>query len=118
MGMMLSAALLAGFALSLQAAAGAEGPPIDTLRVRPIPRPPARGNTIDSASWGPPQVRIPTGQGSVSIWLLRASDTLFVAAAIPDSTRSWTDGLAVFVDVEGDHATAPGPDDFQWALRR
>ena len=103
----LSARLLAAAALSLQAAAGAQGPPDDTLRVRPIARPPAPEARIDSATWGPPQVRIPTGQGTVSVWLLRAADTLFVAAAVPDSTRSWADALAVYFDVQGDRPAAP-----------
>ena len=110
--------LLAAAALSLQAAAGAQGPPDDTLRVRPIARPPAPEARIDSATWGPPQVRIPTGQGTASVWLLRAADTLFVAAAVPDSTRSWADALAVYFDVQGDGAPAPAHDDFQWSLRR
>ena len=89
------ARLLVAAALSLQAAAGAQGPPADTLRVRPIARPPAFEARIDSATWGPPQVRIPTGQGTASVWLLRAADTLFVAAAVPDSTRSWADALRI-----------------------
>jgi hypothetical protein len=115
--MTLSAGLVAAFALSLPAV-GAKSRPTDTLRVRSIQRPPAPGTGIDSATWGAPQVRIATGQGTASVWLLRAADTLFVAAAIPDSTRSWADALAFFLDLQGDHAAAPAHEDFQWSLRR
>ena len=114
----LSAGWLAAAALSLQLAAGAAGPPADTLRVRSIARPPAPGAGIDSAAWGSPQVRIPMRQGNASVWLLRAADTLFVAAAVPDTTRSWADALAVYFDVRGDRGPAPAHDDFQWSLRR
>jgi hypothetical protein len=98
--------------------AGADGPPADTLRVQAIAHLPAADARIDSAGWGAPQVRIPTRQGTASVWLLRAADTLFVAAEIPDSTRSWADAFAVCIDVQGDRTAAPAHDDFQWSLRR
>jgi hypothetical protein len=79
---------------------------------------PAADGRIDSFAWGPPQVRIPTGQGTASIWLLRAADTAFVVAALPDTTRSWADALAICFDVSGDRAAAPAHDDFQWSLQR
>jgi hypothetical protein len=93
-------------------------PAFDTLRLRTLARPPAADGRIDSLAWGPPQVRIPTEQGQASVWLLRSADTLFVAAALPDRTRSWADGLAVCLDVGGDAAAAPAHDDFQWSLQR
>lgn len=63
-------------------------------------------------------MRIPTRQGTASIWLLRAADTVFVAASIPDSTRSWADALAICFDLAGTRADAPGHEDFQWSLQR
>ena len=96
----------------------AGAPPADTLRVRTISRPPASDARLDTLAWGAPQVRIPTRQGSAAIWLLRAADTLFIAAAIPDTTLSWSDALAICFDLGGDGADAPGHDDFEWSFRR
>lgn len=93
-------------------------PPADGLRFRAIAHPPPADGRIDSIAWGEPQVRIPTAQGIASIWLLRAADTAFVAAWLPDATPSWSDALAVYFDVSGDRAGAPAHDDFQWSLRR
>jgi len=92
--------------------------PTDTLRLRAIPRPPAADGRIDSAAWGPPQLRIATAQGQASVWLLRTADTAFVAVAVPDRSRSWADAVAVCFDVTGDRAAAPAHDDFQWSLQR
>ena len=103
---MLLAAVLAGL------------PPADTLRVRNVPRPPEAGGRLDTLAWGAPQVRIPTRQGTAAIWLLRAADTLFIAAAIPDTTPSWSDALAICFDLGGDRTQAPGHDDFEWSFRR
>ncbi|HZN98951.1 MAG TPA: hypothetical protein VFB61_14545, partial [Gemmatimonadales bacterium] len=63
----------------------------DTLWVRPIDRPLSLAPIIDSVSLGSPQVRIRTGQGTALVWLLRARDTVFLAASIPDSTFYWGD---------------------------
>ena len=93
-------------------------PPSDTLRLRAIARPPAADGRIDSAAWGPPQLRIATAQGQASVWLLRAVDTAFVAVAVRDRSPSWADGVAVCFDIEGDRATAPAHDDFQGSLQR
>jgi hypothetical protein len=93
-------------------------PPADTLRLRAIAHPPSPDGRIDSLAWGAPQVRIPTAQGVASIWLLRAADSAFVAAWVPDATPSWRDALAVCFNVSGDRASVPGHDDFQWSLRR
>jgi hypothetical protein len=93
-------------------------PPSDTLRLRAIARPPAADGRIDSAAWGPPQLRIATAQGHASVWLLRAADTAFVAVAVPDRSRSWADGVALCFDVAGDRAAAPAHDDFQWSVQR
>jgi hypothetical protein len=93
-------------------------PPSDTLRLRAIARPPAADGRIDSATWGPAQLRIATTQGLASVWLLRAADTAFVAVAVPDRSRAWADGVAVYFDIAGDRAAAPAHDDFQWSLQR
>jgi hypothetical protein len=68
--------------------------------------------------WGEPQVRIVSRQGTASIWLLRAADTVFVAASIPDASPSWADALAICFDVGGNRADTPQHDDFQWSFQR
>lgn len=92
--------------------------PADTLRVRTIAHAPSADAGVDRHEWGAPQVRITTRQGTAAIWLLRAADTLFIAAAIPDTTRVWSDALAICFDLGGDGAGAPGHDDFEWSFRR
>jgi hypothetical protein len=98
-------------ALTLQLAA-------DTLLIRTIDRPPPPNLTIDSASLGPPQVRIRTGEGTAVVWLLRARDTVFILASIPDSTVYWGDDFIVNIDTRGDAAPDPQHDDFQLYFRR
>jgi hypothetical protein len=93
-----------------------QGP--DTVRVRPLSHPVRPGTPIDSAALGAPAVQIPTGQGTARVWLLRASDTLFVAVSIPDSTRDWRDDFVLSIDTRGDGGAGPQHDDFQWDLRR
>jgi hypothetical protein len=90
----------------------------DSLAIQSIPRPPRPDIPIDSASLGTPQVRIPTGQGSVLVWLLRAADTVFLAASIPDTTPYWGDDLVLSFDTDGDAASSPQHDDFQLYFRR
>ncbi|HET6778598.1 MAG TPA: hypothetical protein VFH26_06895 [Gemmatimonadales bacterium] len=101
---------LALFLLQLAAA--------DTLPIRVINRPPPPGSRIDSVGLGLPQVRIPTGQGTALVWLLRAQDTVFVLASIPDSTPYWGDDFVISLDTRGDGAPAPQHDDFQLYFRR
>jgi hypothetical protein len=90
----------------------------DTLRIRTADRPPEINQTLDGVSLGSPQVRIRTGQGTASVWLLRNRDTVYVAASIPDSTPYWGDDFVVSLDTSGDAATAPQHDDFQLYFRR
>ena len=90
----------------------------DSIPIRALERPPAPAASIDSVLLGTPSVRIPTGQGTALVWLLRAADTVFVAVSIPDSTPSWRDDFVLSVDTDGDGAPAPQHDDFQWDLRR
>jgi hypothetical protein len=59
-----------------------------------------------------------TGQGTAQIWLLRARDTVFLAARIPDSTHYWGDDFVVSLDTDGDGAASPQHDDFQLYFRR
>jgi hypothetical protein len=73
---------------------------------------------LDSTAWGAAPVRLTTGQGGASVWLLRWSDTVFVVARMADRTPSPADAMAVCLDVTGDRAEAPGHDDFQLALHR
>jgi hypothetical protein len=90
----------------------------DTLTIRATSHPPQAATPIDSASLGPPQVRIRTGQGTAAVWLLRAQDTVFIAAGIPDSTVYWGDDFLVNIDTRGDAAPDPQHDDFQLYFRR
>jgi hypothetical protein len=90
----------------------------DSIPIRTFDRPPAPAASIDSVGLGRPSVRIPTPQGTALVWLLRAADTVFIAASIPDSTPSWRDDFVLSLDTEGDAAPSPQHDDFQWDLRR
>jgi hypothetical protein len=97
--------------LALQAA------PHDTVPVRLVDSVPADA-VSSAAALGDPALRIGTGQGAASIWLLRTRDSAFVVARIPDSTYYWGDDLVISLDVSGDRGTVPGRDDFQWYFRR
>jgi hypothetical protein len=99
----------------VQAAAPAAA---DTLRVREVHTAPTADARLDSLTWGKPQVILPARQGRTSVWLLRAADTVFIVARIPDRSASWADALAICFDVSGDRAGAPAHDDFQFLLRR
>ena len=90
----------------------------DTLTIRPHDRAPRAGSPIDTVQLGRPQLRIPTGQGTALVWLLRSRDTVFVAASIPDSTPYWGDDFVLSLDTRGDAAPAPEHDDFQLYFRR
>ena len=73
---------------------------------------------LSSVALGDPSVRIRTGQGMASIWLLRTPDSAFVVARIADSTYYWGDDLVISLDVSGNAGPVPGHDDFQWYFRR
>jgi hypothetical protein len=90
----------------------------DTLRVRTVPNPPRAEAHIDTTALGAPTLRIRTGQGSVQVWVLRASDTVFIAAAVPDATPYWGDDFVVSLDTRGDGAPTVQHDDFQLYFRR
>jgi hypothetical protein len=98
-------------ALALQAA------PHDTVALRLIESLRADVGS-NPASLGKPSLRVPTGQGAASIWLLRTRDSAYVVARIADSTYYWGDDLVISLDVSGDRGPAPGHDDFQWYFRR
>jgi hypothetical protein len=97
--------------LALQAA------PRDTLAPRVVESVPAEAGS-SAAALGDASLRIGTGQGAASIWLLRTRDSAFVLARIPDSTYYWGDDLVISLDVSGDRGAVPGHDDFQWYFRR
>jgi len=88
------------------------------VQVHDVAVAPAADARLDTVAWGPPQLTIPTRQGRASVWLLRAADTVFVAARIPDRSESWADAFSVCLDVAGDRAAAPAHDDFLFELRR
>ena len=98
-------------ALAFQAA------PRDTVAARLAESVPADAGS-SAAALGEPSLRIRTGQGAASIWLLRTRDSAFVIARIPDSTYYWGDDLVISLDVSGDRGPVPGHDDFQWYFRR
>jgi hypothetical protein len=98
-------------ALTLQAA------PRDTAAVRLVQAVPADAGS-SAKGLGVPSLHINTGQGAASIWLLRARDSAFVLARIPDSSYYWGDDLVISLDVSGDRGPVPGHDDFQWYFRR
>jgi hypothetical protein len=95
-----------------------QGSTPDTVPIRSIGRPPAAGEVIDSVHYGPPQLHLRTRQGVAWVWLLRAADTFFVAATIPDTTRYWGDDFVVSLDTRGDGGDSPQHDDFQLYFRR
>jgi hypothetical protein len=90
----------------------------DTLKIREVVQPVPPDAVLDSTRLGSPQVRIRTGQGTALVWLLRAVDTVFVAASIPDSTPYWGDDFVVGLDTRGDGGPTPQHDDFQLYFRR
>ncbi len=87
-----------------------------TAPVRSVGSPPVF--PLSSVALGAPSVRIETGQGFASVWLLRTPDSAFVVARIPDSTYYWGDDLVISLDVSGNAGPVPGHDDFQWYFRR
>jgi hypothetical protein len=91
--------------------------PRDTVPVRLVESVPADPGS-SAAALGEPSLRIGTGQGVASIWILRTRDSAFVVARIPDSTYYWGDDLVISLDVSGDRGAVPGHDDFQWYFRR
>lgn len=90
----------------------------DAVQIHDVAVAPAADARLDTLAWGPPQVTILTRQGRASVWLLRAADTVFVAARVPDRSESWADGFSVCLDVAGDRAASPAHDDFRFELRR
>jgi hypothetical protein len=90
----------------------------DTLRISTIPHPPPAYAGIDSVALGDPTLRIRTRQGSARVWILRATDTVFIAAAIPDTTPYWDDDFVLSLDTRGDAAPTVQHDDFQLYFRR
>ena len=83
-----------------------------------MPDPPPPGEIVQGPVYGPPQVRIPTRQGSALVWLLRAADSFFVAVTIADTTPYWGDDFVLSLNTSGRGGDRPGHDDFQWYLRR
>jgi hypothetical protein len=90
----------------------------DTLFIRAVDHLPSTAASIDRAALGQPQLRMRTGQGVASVWVLRARDTVFVAARIPDSTSYWGDDFVISLDTRGDGSPTPQHDDFQLYFRR
>jgi hypothetical protein len=90
----------------------------DTLRIHALAHPPSINQVLDTTSLGTPQIQLRTHHGLASLWVLRANDTLFIAASIPDTTPYWGDELVLSLDTHGDGSPAPDHDDFQWWFRR
>jgi hypothetical protein len=90
----------------------------DTVPLRDLPRAPTFDGTVGIAEYGAPAVALATRGGTVSIWLGRSGDWVYVAAVLPDSTASWRDEFALLLDPVGDRTPAPGHDDSEWVIRR
>jgi hypothetical protein len=90
----------------------------DTLQIRNVAVPPIITSSPDTVRLGPAQLHVRTRQGTALVWLLRAADTFFVAAAIRDTSRHWADDFVMSLDTRGDGGESPGHDDFQWDFRR
>lgn len=103
-------------ALALQVGGASTDPP--RVGLREVAVPPQAQGPLDSTAWGTPQITIATRSGRASVWLLRAADSVFVVARVPDPTPSWADAVSLCLDVAGDRAPAPAHDDFQFTLRR
>jgi hypothetical protein len=99
--------------LPLLLALAVQGVPGQTVRVTPVETPPVHPTAPD-----PPSVRVATGQGEASIWLLTTSDSAFIIGRMQDSSYYWGDDLVISLDVSGDRGAVPGHDDFQWYFRR
>jgi hypothetical protein len=90
----------------------------DTIAVSRLEESPSPSIAIDSTVLGPPQVRIPTRARPALVWLLRAGDTVFVAASLSDTSQYWGDDFVISLDTRGDGAADPQHDDFQLYFRR
>lgn len=102
-----------GFILLLQSAAA-----LDTLPLGAAPPAVVFDGVVGDAEWGRPDLSLPAPGGGARIWLRQDSTAVYLAAQISDSTYSWMDDFVVSVHVGGPAASGPGPDDFQWYLRR
>jgi hypothetical protein len=90
--------------------------PADTVPLRRSDAAPLVSESL--AGLGAPSVVLHTGQGEARIWMVRAADSAFIVARIPDATYYWGDDLVISLDVAGDRGRTPGHDDFQWYFRR
>jgi len=90
----------------------------DTLVARAAARAPAANESPDSTELGPPQVRLRTAQGAALVWLIRARDSIYVAALVQDSTPSPGDAVAISLNIGGERSRQPDHADFQWVLQR
>jgi hypothetical protein len=90
----------------------------DTLAVRRVPVAPRFDGVASVAEYGAPSVVLPTAQGGLSVWVVRAADTAYIAARLTDSTFYWGDDFVISLDALGDRTPGPGHDDTQWYLRR
>jgi hypothetical protein len=90
----------------------------DTVAVSRLEQSPSPSITIDSARLGSPQVKISTRQRPALVWLLRAGDTVFIAASISDTSQYWGDDFVISLDTRGEGAADPQHEDFQWYFRR
>jgi hypothetical protein len=91
--------------------------PADTVSFRRVESPPGDALSNPDALLEP-SLRLRTGQGLATIWLLRTRDSAFIVARVADSTYYWGDDLVISLDVSGNRGPAPGHDDFQWYFRR
>lgn len=112
---MLSLILCAG--CLAMAASGQRLP--DTLNVVSRPTAPVLDGHADELEYGgEPAVRLITPAGEVEVWIVRTAGSIYIAAALPDSTHYWGDDFVISLDPDGSAGAAPGTGDRQWYLRR
>lgn len=90
----------------------------DTVRLRTLPAPPAFDGWVTASEYGDPAASFAMRGGEVRVWMVRAGEWVYVAAALADATPSWRDEFALLLDPVGDRTPAPGHDDSEWIIRR
>jgi hypothetical protein len=90
----------------------------DTLRIGRVTACPDFDGEVSVSEYGAPSLEFPRAAGTIRVWVRQDSSSVYIAAAIPDSTFYWGDDFVISLDTHGDRASAPQHDDFQWYFRR
>jgi len=90
----------------------------DTIVVTALPRAPVLDGRVGDNEYGRVVSRIATAAGDVRVWIARHGGSLYIAAAMPDTSYYWGDDFVVSLDANGSGDTSPQAGDRQWYLRR